>query len=571
MNSRSTLFKSMVIILLLAVVLLQVLAMMQSDRLFVRVNQVEKAIKSRTVVTAKQIETPQENQGDWLIYCLSSEPATLNPITYSDAYFTIIAGDRYGNIFESLLTYDFDTLELVPLLAESYEISPDGLVIDFILKDGLTFSDGHPVTSEDIVFSFETITNPSIDAAQKANYFADVEKCIAVDEKHVRFVMSKLYFKSLETVGSMAIIPKHIYKFDDPMKFNKIRSNPVGSGPYVFEKWDVASQIVLAKNESYWGKKPNLSKIIFKFITNSTAALQAFKSGDVDILGVTTDQYVEFSKDAEFLEKFSARSAWNPLSGYSYVGWNMESKFFADRRVRLAMTHLIDREGMNKHLYHSLTKVVSGPFYFESSQNNPDITPWSYDPSKAKELLTQAGWIDTDGDGILDKDGVAFEFSFVIPSGSETMERMMKLMKDEMAKVGVILKPDPYEWSVFLEKMKSGEFDSVSLAWTSSILADPYQIWHSSQTMAGGSNRIGFRNDEADAIIEQARETLDPIKRDELYHRFHEIIHYEQPYTFMFARPSLSFMDKRFENVILHKLGTNPHEWYVPLDKQRYK
>ncbi|GAG94176.1 unnamed protein product, partial [marine sediment metagenome] len=257
--------------------------------------------------------------------------------------------------------------------------------------------------------------------------------------------------------------------------------------------------------------------------------------------------------------------------GYLYIGWNQKTPFFADRRVRLAMTHLVDREMIIEHLMGGLGRIVTGPFYILGKQYDSTIEPWPYDPERAKELLDEAGWRDTDGDGIRDKDGVTFKFNFMIVSGYVVVEQLAKLLKDEMAKVGIDLRPDPYEWSVFEERLNTRSFDATMLAFGGEVLYDPYQTWHSSQIAGRGSNRIGFANAEADAIIEEARRTLDESVRNELYRRFHRILHQEQPYTFLRARPSMRFLDKRFKNVKIHKLGLDPTEWYVPKEKQRYK
>ena len=235
------------------------------------------------------------------------------------------------------------------------------------------------------------------------------------------------------------------------------------------------------------------------------------------------------------------------------------------------MTHLVDREKVCKHLLKvPEAKVPTGPFYIYGLQSDPNIQPWPYNPERAKELLNEAGWIDSDGDGIRDKDGVVFRFRYMI-GNLPLHEQLAKLLKDEAAKIGIEVVPDVYEWSVFIQRLQDREFDAVNLAWHGGLESDPYQVWHSSQIGNRGSNYVGFNNAEADAIIEEARRTLDKDKRNKFYHRFHQIIHKEQPYTFIYTRPEQRFLDKRFENVIIHKLGIDEHEWYVPRAKQRYK
>lgn len=240
--------------------------------------------------------------------------------------------------------------------------------------------------------------------------------------------------------------------------------------------------------------------------------------------------------------------------------------------MRLAMTYLVDREMICKHLLKNPdAKVPTGTFYIYGRQGDPNIQPWPYDPQMARKLLDEAGWVDHDGDGIRDKDGVPFKFRYMIGSGVTLHEQIAKLVKDEAAKVGIEVTLDPYEWSIFSQRLLDRQFDAVNLAWGGAVEEDPYQIWHSSQIGNRGSNYVGFRNAEADSLIEEARKTLDEGKRNELYHRFHRILHEEQPYTFVYTRPEQRFLDRRFENVKVHKLGLDTLEWYVPKEKQRYK
>jgi peptide/nickel transport system substrate-binding protein len=551
--------------------------MVQSDRLYERINRLDANFQnsSRTARTQPTTLAAGQNgypgdEGDWLVWRIGAEPATLNLLVGKDIYVDWITG---GNIFEMLLEYDFDEARLKPKLAESYHVSDDGLEITIRLRDDIHFSDGRPVTADDVVFTYNTLINPGIDAASLANYYRDVKEVTKVNEREIKFIMHRVYFKGLEIVGLLPILPKHIYEFTDPADFNKHLSSPVGSGPYVFEKWEVGRQIVLRKNRNYWGQQPKLDRLVFRVITNDVAALQALRSHEIDLMVPTSEQYAELTKNEEFQSNFHCLAYWNPGTGYSYIGWNQNTPFFKDRRVRLAMTHLVDRESINEHILKGQARIVTGPFYVLGKQNNPNIKPWPFDPERAKQLLDEAGWKDTDSDGVRDRDGVPFKFRFMIVSGSQTSEQIAKLLKDEMAKVGIEMTADPYEWSVFGERLHNRDFEAVTLGWGGGAgeEGDPYQIWHSSQIAGKGSNYVGFGNSEADKLMEEARKTLDEQKRNELYHRFHEILHEEQPYTFLFTASSKRFVDKRFHNIKIHKLGLDPLEWYVPKELQRYE
>ncbi len=581
MNGQSGIFKFFLFLFLGVIILLQFLSMIQSDRLYERLNTLIGRLESSASAPARSVEKPKistspeeeypGDEGDWLISNEIGEPRTLNTLSVESS---IEARDIVSrNIIETLFYYDldYDGVKLVPVLAESMEVSKDGLEITVKLKKDIWFSDGVPVTADDVVFTYETMMNPEIDAADIRNYYNNVKQVVKIDDRTVKFVLKELYWQTIESVGVFDVLPRHIYQFTDPKQFNSRRSNPVGSGPYVFERWDVGQQVVLRRNDNYWGKKPKINKLVFKIITNSMAALQSLRSHNIDTMEPSSEQFFELSKDEQFKKDFNMLLYWRPSFGYSYIGWNEARAFFKDRRVRLAMTYSVNRPAIVEYIQKGYGKIITGPFYIYGKQNDPNIKPWPFDLEKAKQLLDEAGWIDHDGNGIRDKDGVIFRFKLSYPSGSETAERIIKMIKDDTARIGVDVIPDPVEWSIFLERLNRGDFDAAFSGWGGTIESDPYQLFHSSQIQNRGNNRVGFSNAEADKLMEEARRTLDPDKRYELYHQFDRVIHEEQPYTFLVTRPSYTLLDKRFENAKVHKLGIDFLEWYVPKDKQRYK
>ncbi len=578
MNNRSGLSMFILFLFLAAIIAIQILSMIQMDRQYEHLNRVIKAVENiRFVSSAAQMDagkTSDEDEypgdkGDWLVQCINAEPATLFDILEGSGW-----GARWivsGTIFESMVGYKPDAFEYEGKLAEEFSISEDGLEIYFKLRDDIHFSDGVPITTDDLIFTLETITNLDIDCHSYANYFRDIDRYERINDREIKFYMKNVYFLSLGYIGGIPIYPKHIYQFDEPKEFNELRTNPVGSGPYVFEKWDVGRQVVLTRNENYWDKKPKIKKRVFRFITNEIAALQSLEAGEVDFWRPMPDQFDEKCSNEEFSEKFHCLSYWSATeTGYFWVGWNQARPFFKDKRVRQALTHMIDRKAIRDHILRSSTaEIPTGPFYIHGPQTNPNIEPWPYDLEKAKKLLDEAGWIDTDGDGVRDKDGIAFKFNYMIVGGTPLHEKIVKLVRDAASKIGIVVVPDPYEWSIFSQRAVDRKFDAVNMAWGGNVESDPYQIWHSSQAVKG-SNYVGFKNPEADALIEQARMTMDRDERNALYHKFHSILHEEQPYTFIYTRPSERFLDKRFHNVIIHKLGIDELEWYVPKEMQKY-
>ncbi len=500
--------------------------------------------------------------GDWLIYHIGAEPGTLNPVTATDVYESIING---GNIYETLVKRDNKTLEIIPLLAESWDISDDKLTFIFHLKEGIKWHDGKPFTSEDVVFSYNKIMDPKVDSARLKSYYQEIKSVEALDMYTVKFKYARPYFLALEFCGGMPLVPKHLFEDGDFNK-NPAGRKPVGTGPYKFSSWETGREIALVKNDDYWGKKPHLNKIVLRIINDPNVAFQVLRKGEIDFAGLTPIQWNKQSETKKFREDFNKYSYFTP--NYNFIGWNEERPFFKDKRVRTAMTHLLNRKLILEKILYNLGAIVTNPFYINSKEYNKQLDELEFNPELAKYLLDEAGWIDTNGNGIRDKDGVEFEFEFLLPNGSDTSDKISTILKEEVDKVGIKMQIRNIEWAVFTQRLNERKFDAVILGWSMGVESDPYQVWHSSQISGGGSNFVGFNNKEADKIIEEARKEFDKDKRIVLYKRFSEIVYDEQPYTFLFCRNSTVALNKRFDNV--NVLGVDFLEWYVPADHQKY-
>jgi peptide/nickel transport system substrate-binding protein len=560
---------------------MQFVLIVQSDRCYKQLNRLDKTFQ----IVSQTYQVPENDkikrkptkkngcdQGDWLIWAFRVEPRTLNPISAEDNIYTEWITIPY--IFEPLFVYDLDQIKLKPLLADSYELSGDGLEVTIRIRDDVHFSDGVAVTSDDVVFTYETIVDPKIDAANIANKCDIINRVTRIDEVTVKLFLKRPCFESLinlSFIWNIGVLPEHIYKYNDPFEFNNRISDPVGSGPFLFEKWDVGREIVLQRNENYWGQKPNLEKIIYRFISNPVACVQSLRSHQVDVMIPEPEQFAELADDEQFNKEFNSLWYWTPFTPFYYIGWNQNTIFFADRQIRLAMTHIINRKQIVSYLLQGYGQEISGPLDVLDKGGDIDIEHWPYDPQKAEQLLGFAGWQDIDGDGIRDKDGIAFSIRFLYSNSYTLYERLARLLKDEAAKVGIELIPVPCEWSILLARLNNRDFDCYIAGWSADKFFDPYELFHSSQIRNGGSNYVGFKNSEADAIIEKIRATTNDKQRYSLYNNLHKILHQEQPYTFLFTRPTFRFVDRRFKNVVIHKSGLDYLRWYVPESEQRYK
>ena len=238
--------------------------------------------------------------------------------------------------------------------------------------------------------------------------------------------------------------------------------------------------------------------------------------------------------------------------------------------VRRALTMLLDRELLVKEVMHGLATVTASTFLPSEPEFNPSIEPWPYDPKQAATLLDQAGWIDTNGNGLRDKNGLEFQFEVALTPDIPTAERLATIYQEQLAAAGIEMSIRQLEWASLLESVHELEFDATLMGWGMVPYPDPYQLWHSSQTVKRGSNHVGFVNAEADAIMEAARLEFDRDARSKMYQRLQEIIHEEQPVTFTYIPKQLMAVHRRFQNVKVYPYGTDSMEWWVPQELQRY-
>jgi peptide/nickel transport system substrate-binding protein len=538
-------------------------------------------------------------QGDWAVVHFINEPPTLNPLTNSLAAGDYaMTGANNSQIYELLMGYntrDWDLTE--PLLAEAPpESSEDHLTYTFKIRDNVKWHDGQPFTPEDVLFTFKATACPLTDAGGRRSLITDVAD-VQVDGRTVRFQMNKPNaFSSRNLANSLPIVAKHVYdpeglldgitfkditgpkgKSDPKVKkfaeqFNSHPSNraPVGTGPYKFEKWDSGRELVVARNDNYWGKKPYLDKIVYRFITEYPAALAALKAGDIDFQPrLQAVQYNEQTSGPAFDQQF-AKTKYAIPTEYQ-IFWNNERPFFKDKRVRQAMTMMVDRQKIIDTVRMGLGKIGVSPFYPRSKDFDPNIKPLPYDPKRAAELLDEAGWKDHDGDGIRDKDGVKFKFEFLVSSTS-SLKPLTPVLIEELRKNGIQMTERVIEASLMADTMKQHRFDASALAFTFDLVADPYPVYHSSAAN-NGMNLANFKNAESDRLLEQARSEFNDEKRKQLYWQWQELIQDQQPVTFLFYQEDPAAVSKRFQNVqwIPLRPGYDLTTWWVPKPNQKYK
>jgi peptide/nickel transport system substrate-binding protein len=486
--------------------------------------------------------------GGELIVAIQSNPPSLNVSLDADLIAARITRHR---IYESLLRLDaFDDPQYrySPELAERWDISEDKKTYTFHLRKDVKWHDGQPFSARDVIATLDKVQDPTTKAVHVRSMLQELASYSAPDDHTVVLIWKRPYAFTLDGLSELNVQPAHLIAKLTGTQWNESATNPtnrapVGTGPFKFVNWETNSKIVLARNETYWGDKPHLDRLVFRIVPEATVRLQLAERGEVDMIDpVTSEQWARM--DAPALKRDWNRSRFIAAQ-YAWIGWNEARPMFADKRVRRALTMLVDRPGIIEKMMYGLPSATTCHFYYASPNCDPEQKPLPYDPEAAAKLLDEAGWKDSNGDGVRDKAGKPFRFVFMIPAASSEAQRWAAKIKEDMARVGIVFELQLVEWAAFLKRMTEHNFDASTLLWgSSSPRSDPTQVWHSSG-MKGGSNYISYKNPEVDKLIEQGRVEFDDATRAATFRKMSAILHEEQPYTWMYIRPELDLLHER--------------------------
>ncbi len=450
------------------------------------------------------------------------------------------------------------------------------------------FLQKHKVTAYDFKFFYDAIMNPSVEAGRAfslRSYYADIEEFRVIDPLTfvVRWKQEPIYdfelgkevpkvrYSAKGLTGSLQPLAQFVFQYfadgkkiveedQDPMTYqtnsvwaqnftNHWAKNVIPScGPWQFGG-STDEGILFQRNSDYFDSNAVLvNGLNYTFKENLEGIWQDFKSGKSDMLTLSPSQlpeYEEFLKSPAYAYQRSEGLAIRELDyvdkSFFYIGWNQATPWFEEREVRKAMTLAIDRNRIIAHNLNEMGVAITGPFYRYSPAYDPSIEAWPYDPDEAKRILDHAGWIDRDGSGIRGKiiDGkqVPFRFTLTYYAKSFAAKVVSEYIATTLKEIGVECRLSGIDITDISRLFEDKSFDALYMGWAlAAPPEEPRQIWHSSgSAVKGSSNAVSFKNKEADKIIEALEYEYDPEKRKALYHRFHSIIHHEQPYTFLYS------------------------------------
>ncbi len=421
---------------------------------------------------------------------------------------------RVANLISAGLVHLTPNLEAVPDLAESWE-SPDATTVVFTLRDGLTFSDGSPLTAEDVIYTFETILDEEFNAPQRS-LFTPIESLEAIDERTVQFNLSAPYAPLLSYLD-IGIVPSD-YEGDMALE-------PVGAGPMVLDSWTRGSELVLTASESYWGGAPAVGTLSVRIVGDNSARAQAFEAGDLDVIQspLSPNDIQRYAEDDAVGSEVLAGL------GVTYLNFNTSDPLLSDPQMRQALAMLVDQDTIVNQIYEGVDQVASSIILPSSWAFDEAIRQPGFDAAGAMAMLDEMGWTDSDGDGVRDRDGTPLAIEISTHSEDPNRVQSVEYLQAVFESAGINATVRITDWPSFSSGyVQQSDHQVALLGWLR--ITDPDRLMYAQLTSEGGLNWGGYSNDEVDMLLEAGRTELDQGARADAYRQAATIIADELPY-----------------------------------------
>ena len=513
--------------------------------------------------------------GGTLVVAQAGDMDTFNPLT------THIQSTQeiHDLLFPLLVTADFDCkLRFNPAFASSLSWSEDGQHLTIKLRDDMVWSDGEAVNADDVLLTKELERDPAV-GCPKGPYLESLvpdKPWERLDDHTVVFHFSERGDPTTmvaHVIGSQ-IIPEHAYKDLDRASIRgaEISQQPITSGPFKLASRTVGQETVLARDDSYTvGKPPYLDQVILRPIADYNPRILEFEAGKVDmVIGVEPVDLKRLRTTRPDMQVH--RRGWRFLD---YIGWNLKDPTLTDRRVRQALAHAIDVESLMGTLLSDGTEVfgrrATGTITPELCDTvDETIVPFPYSPERARELLLEAGWSDSDGDGVLDREGKPFTVELMYNAASLRRTEAGIIIQSQLALVGVQVTLAPVERNAVYERLRNRDFQAVIAGWSASLLVDPSMFWHSQKQSP--FNYTGFANPDVDRLIDEGLAALDPSAATPRWREMQRLIYEDQPYCFLYWIDDAVVIDGRVRDANPSTLSPfqDLTQWWIPAELRKY-
>jgi peptide/nickel transport system substrate-binding protein len=495
--------------------------------------------------------------------------------------FNIMVSDN--NPTNPVLALIFETLpgsspidgQYVPGLADHWDLAPDGKTWTFHLREGVTWHDGTPFTADDVIFSMDAQADPATTSAYTSSFNATVASYKKIDDLTVEMVATDVLATVVFLGNSYCpIVAKHIWEgvahadwVADPGSTGEDASRVVGTGPFKFSEYDSSQSVArFVKNENYYDQVPNIDEFIFQPWPDDTAAVEALRAGQIDffenVLPADTQSLIdEESIDVAIYDTFS-------FSFYAYNLDETKTPLWQDVKTRQALAYALDRQSMVDNISLGYAEVAQGSQPVLSVAYAPDqiTTHYDYDPDKAMALLAEAGWVDSDGDGIVELDGLKLSFKMMYGSGNAASDQFVAYMQEAWKAVGVEMTPDPVSFGdVLLPAItETYEYEIAFLGFNWDATGDQSPMF-STDAYGPGFNMMKYSNPEVDRLNLEANATIDPEARIKLLIESANLVNDDLPVNIILFRRDRTGYNVRMHNYFPNALGgllwSIPYVW----------
>jgi peptide/nickel transport system substrate-binding protein len=502
--------------------------------------------------------------GGVLVFLADREPDSLNPLVYDSnpAYQAVHL------LFRALARRDSTLSHYAPDLAQSWELRPDSTLVLHLRHDA-RWHDGRPVTAEDVVFTIDLQRNRETASPRLADVAAVVD-ATARDSFTVEVKLDRTGVYTVNSILEVVPVPKHLLEDVAPaeMRQASFSRQPVGSGFYRFGSWERGQQLTLVVNPEMPEGRAALDRVVMRFIPDVNAAITNLLSGQGDLLQhLPPDQRqrVESAPGVTVYQAPRVRPAW--------IAWNTRHPPLDDVRVRRALLMAIDRPSLARGLFGDSGEPALSPIPSAVEEHSEQARPIPYDPAQARQLLAQAGWTDSDGDGVVDKGGQPLRVEIDYISTDQIRQDVLVYLQSMLKKVGVAVVPKPYESTQWVTRLREGQFEGSlwGWGWGPGVMGPNAEaIFHSRSIPPNGANFAGYSDPRVDALIDSTLTVTDPARLEQVWAALEQQLIDDAVYAPLYLDPELFGMNERFANVKFRGIEWWEDEpyWYIPLDKR---
>ncbi len=500
----------------------------------------------------------------------SAPPGVLHPSLYEDSY------DNYvlSLIYEGMVQMNPD-MEYESCLAEKWKVSDDQKSVTFTLREDLKWHDGKPITTEDVLFTFEFIAHPDYTGSRYSGVSAikgieafhtgesdTIEGIEIIDERTIKITTEEIYAPFMLDIGSRTIVPKHIWGEIPVAKASEqteLLRNPIGSGPFMMKHFEPDQYVELVAYEDYWDGRPNLDNFIITVVNQETAQAQMI-NGEIDFMDMSSLN----NDDISFLEDGGVIVKQLTSDGYQYMGLNNRLDIFKDKNVRQAFAYAINRQAIVDDILDgngSVCNVPLPPGHWAYPKKSKE---YKYNKDKAIELFEKAGWEYKDGK--MYRNGNPVKLTLKYPSGNKVREASAPLIQQNLADVGIEVELLLMEFGTLLDQVVTEQdFEMFLMAWSLTPDPDGTEIWHSDYINPNQFNFAGFVNDKNDELLEEGVKYLSVKERKPIYEDWGKLMNEEMPIVYLYSMNKGFALNPKLKGLKLYSFADyyQVHKWYL--------